>query len=52
MDSIDLVKAQLLELAIYLDSPEGSGSGAIALDALCEIEALERRIDPAEPGIL
>ncbi|HVT27683.1 MAG TPA: hypothetical protein VHE81_06655 [Lacipirellulaceae bacterium] len=50
MDSIDIVKAELEVLAVYLDSPEGPGSGAIALDALSEIESLERRIDPAEPG--
>lgn len=47
----DSLKAQLIDLAAYLDSPDGPGSGAIVLDALCEIEDLERHIDPAEPSI-
>jgi len=44
------LKAQLSDLAVILDQPSGPGSGAIVLDALCEIEGLERLIDPAEPG--
>jgi len=50
MDSTAQVKARLAELASFLDSPEGPGSGAIALAALTEIELLERRVDPAEPS--
>ena len=51
MDSTAQVKANLAELAAFLDGPEGPGSGAIALAAIVEIEALEKRIDPAEPSI-
>ena len=50
MDSAAQVKAQLLELANFLDSESGPGSGAVCLAALTEIEILERRIDPAEPS--
>lgn len=46
-----IVKAQLADLAEALDAPNGPGSGAICLDALAEIEALERRLrPPADPS--
>jgi hypothetical protein len=44
------LKGMLTELAEKLDGPDGPGSGAVCLWALTEIEGLERRIDPAEPG--
>lgn len=49
--STAIVKAQLADLAETLDAPGGPGSGASCLDALAEIEALERRLlPPAEPS--
>jgi hypothetical protein len=47
---IELQKALLAQLAANLDAPDGPGSGAVVLDALCLIEDLQRRIDPAEPS--
>lgn len=45
------VKTNLLLLAGELDGPDGAGSGAVCLDAVAEIEALERHlIPPAEPS--
>lgn len=45
-----VLKMLLHQLATELDGPEGSGSGAVALEAITEIERLERQISPAEPS--
>lgn len=39
----------LQELAEIVDRPDGPGGGAILLEAISEIEDLQRRLPPPEP---
>jgi hypothetical protein len=36
-------------LAELIDAPNGVGGGAIVLELICEIEDLQRRLQPPEP---
>lgn len=45
----DTLKLLLAELADIVDGPNGPGGGAILLEAICEIEELQRRLPAAEP---
>lgn len=48
MDSA-ILKMLLLELALEVDT-NGNGSGAVLLDAVCQIDDLEHRIRLADPS--
>lgn len=51
MTELSITKTLLAQLAADLDGPDGAGSGAVCLDAICVIEDLERRLSrPAEPS--
>lgn len=49
MDST-ILKMLLLELATEIDA-NGTGSGAVLLYAICQIDDLEHRIRPADPSL-
>ena len=45
----ELLKRLLADMAELVDGPNGPGGGAILLEAICEIEDLQRRLPPPEP---
>ena len=45
----ELLLKLLTEMAEIVDGPAGPGGGAILLEAVCEIEDLQRLIPEAEP---
>ena len=45
----ETLKELLAQMAEIVDGPNGPGGGAILLEAICEIEDLQRRLPPAEP---
>lgn len=49
MDRV-VLKELLSEMAEQLDAPDGPGGGAILLEAVTEIDDLERRLPPHEPS--
>lgn len=45
----DTLLKLLAEMAELVDGPNGPGGGAILLEAMCEIEDLQRRLPAPEP---
>lgn len=45
-----VLKELLAEMAEMVDAPNGPGGGALLLEAIVEIDDLERRLPPQDPS--